>query len=105
MRWRRGEATRLAAALLWSSNESSHYPREIAREIEIDENFNLDRAIYTLSEFLSIEIEIAILRLARSIFSHFTYCSYDDRRSTAPRRRSTTNSTNSTTGILSSVAG
>jgi hypothetical protein len=29
-------------------DESSHYPREIAREIEIDKNFNLDRAIYTL---------------------------------------------------------
>jgi hypothetical protein len=50
----------------------THYPREIVREIEIDKNFNLDRAIYTLSKFLSIEIETAILRLAGSIFSHFT---------------------------------
>jgi hypothetical protein len=41
--------------------EMTHYPREIVREIEIDKNFNLDRAIYTLSEFLSIEIETAIL--------------------------------------------
>jgi hypothetical protein len=41
--------------------EMTHYPREIAREIEIDKNFNLDRAIYTLSKFLSIEIETAIL--------------------------------------------
>jgi hypothetical protein len=89
--------------LVIRSNQMTHYPREIAREIEIDKNFNLDRAIYTLSEFLSIEIEIAILRLARSIFSHFTYCSYDDRRSTAPP--TTTNSTNSTRGILPSVAG
>jgi hypothetical protein len=52
--------------------EMTHYPREIARAIEIDKNFNLDRAIYTLSKFLSIEIETAILRLAGSIFSHFT---------------------------------
>jgi hypothetical protein len=65
----------------------THYPHEIACEIEIDKNFNLDRAIYTLSKFLSIEIETAILRLAGSIFSHFTYWCYDDRRSTSPRRR------------------
>jgi hypothetical protein len=39
----------------------THYPRKIACEIEIDKNFNLDRAIYTLSEFLSIKIETAIL--------------------------------------------
>jgi hypothetical protein len=54
-------------------HEMTHYPPEIACEIEIDKNFNLDRTIYTLSKFLSIEIEIAILRLAGSIFSHFTY--------------------------------
>jgi hypothetical protein len=39
----------------------THYPHEIVPEIKIDKNFNLDRAIYTLSEFLSIEIETAIL--------------------------------------------
>jgi hypothetical protein len=39
----------------------THYPREIVHEIEIDKNFNLDHAIYTLSKFLSIEIETAIL--------------------------------------------
>jgi hypothetical protein len=54
------------------NSEMTHYPRQIVREIGIDKNFNLDRAIYTLSKFLSIEIETAILRLAGSIFSHFT---------------------------------
>jgi hypothetical protein len=77
----------------------THYPREIAREIEIDKNFNLDRAIYTLSEFLSNETETAILVAGwlyiQSFYLVTTFLS------TAPRR----SSTNSSTGILPSVAG
>jgi hypothetical protein len=42
-------------------SQMTHHPCEIACEIEIDKNFNLDRAICTLSKFLSIEIETAIL--------------------------------------------
>jgi hypothetical protein len=83
----------------------THYLCEIVREIEIDKNFNLDRAIYTLSEFLSIEIETAIL-VAGWLYIQSFYL--DLRRQTVDSddiAATTTNSTNSTTGILSSVAG
>jgi hypothetical protein len=77
----------------------THYPREIACEIEIDKNFNLDRAIYTLSKFLSIETETAILVAGWLYIQSFYLVT------TFLRQRRRRSSTNSSTGILPSVAG